>query len=215
MLEEDAYTYFLELIHESEDKWNCLDVKEDGRGETFVLWERIPSEEENTFPTIKCEGILPCSAKGLYDFMLAADLKTRRKWDNSLVNCKVIREISPNNHLMHFIYSAPFPVQSRDFCVHRFLKEGNLPSSDKKSYSIWGISIEDDDLLPQSQYIRGDILISGYLIEEVTSNTCKITSVNKIDPKGWIPKFVINLTKLRPLQKLIKLSQLISKRNIS
>ena len=208
MIEENSYSYFINLIEESNDQWLCADVKKDFRGEDFVLWERVCCD--GSFPIMKCEGILQHSAKKVYNFMLNADLETQKEWDDSLVDCKVIRDISPNSQLIHFIYSAPFPVKSRDFCFQRFLKDEINSSLGNQRYAILGTSVEDDELPVRSKYTRGDILIGGYLIEELTGETCRIISVTCVDPKGWIPNFVINLTKTRPLDKLLKFSQNIS-----
>ena len=209
-MEEDSYLNFMKSIEESQDKWVHADVKKDKRGEEFTLWERIGGDIKTAFPIMKCEGILQCSAKQVYEFMLTTDLKIRRKWDASLLKFEIVKTISPTNHVVHFVYKTPFPVKSRDFCMQRILKEDFSPTDGKVRYAILGASVVDDIIPQSSKYIRGEILIGGFLLEEQTENVCKITSVNYIDPKGWIPKFVINLTKNRSLQTLLKFSEIIS-----
>ena len=203
MAKKETFSQFISLIHEKEEGWICLDVKKDGRDQKFFLWERI-SEHNETFPMVKSEGILPCSAEKAYDLLLNAKLKTQKKWDPALLKCQVVRTISPTAHLMYYVYGAPFPVKSRDFSILRFSME------EDHRYVIWATSVMDEEIPVSSKYIRGEVSISGYFLEVLTENMCKITTVNNIDPKGWIPKFVVNLTKAKPLEKLIKFSTFVS-----
>jgi len=213
-MEEETYSSFMNFIGEKqEDRWVCVDMQTNGNGEDFHLWEYIADDIQNDFPIVKCEGIVHCSLEKIYEMMIFTDLKTRQKWDTSLIKCKIVKTISPTNHIMHFAYKAPFPVKNRDFCVQRFVKREEISTNGKNyryRYILVGISVIDDELLPvSSKYTRGEILISGYLLEEQTKNRCKITSINYIDPKGSVPKMVINLTKSQPLQKLIKFSHIV------
>lgn len=213
-MEEETCSSFMNFIGEKqENTWLCVDKQTNRNGEDFHLWEYTADDVQNAFPIVKCEGIVYCSLEKVYEMMMFADLKTKQKWDTSLIKCEIVKTISPTNHIIHFAYKAPFPVKNRDFCVQRFAKREEISTNGKDyryRYILVGISVIDDELLPvSSKYTRGEILISGYLLEEQTENRCKITSIHYIDPKGSVPKMVINLTKAQPLQKLIKFSHIV------
>lgn len=215
-MEEETYSSFMNFIRgDRENTWFCIDKQVNKNGEYFHLWEYTGDDIQSAFPIVKCEGILHCSLEKVYEIMMFADLKTRQKWDTSLIKCEIVKTVSPTNHIMHFAYKTPFPVKNRDFCVQRFSNKEKISTHGKNHryrYILVGVSIVDDEIIPvSSKYTRGEILISGYLIEEQTENTCKIVSINHVDPRGSIPKMVINLTKTRLFQNLIKFSHVVQK----
>lgn len=187
-------------ISSSED-WECLDAQDNECGESFVLWEKATSEE---FPMIKCTGIINCTAKQAFDYILSCDLETRKLWDPQVAKYDLVEEIDKNTHLLHYVYTAPFPVTTRDFCAFRYVYQTD------NTYLICGVSTENPAIPPLKDYVRGEIFISGYTFEDTEDGRCKITSLNHVDPKGWIPSFVVNMAKNKQLTKLLQMSKMIN-----
>lgn len=190
-------------ITTSED-WECIDIQDDEHDESFVLWEKISSE---VFPMIKCTGVVDCSAKQAFDYILGCDLETRQLWDPQVAKYDIVEAIDENTHLLHYVYSAPFPVTSRDFCALRYLSKG------PDAYVICAVSTEHPAIPPSKDYVRGEIFISGYAFEDTKEGKCKVTSLTHVDPKGWIPGFVVNMAKHKQLVKLLQISRMINTKN--
>lgn len=191
---------FIDLC-QSED-WVCVDTQKDHLDHEFVLWER-PSEME--FPMVKCTGILPCSAKEAFEWVCNTNMNKRKKWDLQVAKYKIVHKFDDNNCLLHYVYRAPFPVKSRDFCTIRHTSYKN------NQYILCGVSVEDDRIPVSSKYVRGEVFYAGYLVKELGEDQCSITSLTHVDVKGWIPSFVVKLTKTKQLLKYIQLSKTLSK----
>ncbi len=53
-------------------------------------------------------------------------------------------------------------------------------------------SVEDERFPVDKNYVRADLTISGYLFEKIDENNTKVTIGMNFDPKGSIPKYIVN-----------------------
>jgi len=194
----EAFKNFIK-ISESEG-WVCHRTITLPDGRSFNMYEK---ESDMKFPILKCVGTIKTTPTKLTDFFLNADLETRKKITPNLSLYKIIKEFEPGIHLLHYVYKAPFPVKSRDFCLKRFVHSRN------SDILICGVSIVDDDLPPVKKYIRGEVLMSGYLFESISKEETQITSIIYIDPKGWIPNFVVKASKTGELSELTNIAKIV------
>jgi len=194
----EAFKKFNNVLNDGE--WKCTHTITLPDGRDFNMFEKI---EHIKFPALKYVGVVKATPDKLLDFFLNADLRTRKKVTPNISSYEIIKEFEPNVHLLHYVYKAPFPVKSRDFCLKRFIHSHN------SDILICGVSIIDDDLPPIKKYVRGEILISGYLFESISEEETRITSIVHIDPKGWIPNFVIKASKNGELAELINLAKIL------
>lgn len=194
----DAFKKFMD-ISETGD-WTCTYTLTLTDGRSFEMFEK---ETDMKFPVMKCVGVLKTTPTKLLDFFLNADLETRKKITPNLSSYEIIKEFELGIHLLHYVYKAPFPVKSRDFCLKRFVH------SHDSTILICGVSIVDDDLPPIKKYIRGEVPMSGYLFESISKEETQITSIVYIDPKGWIPNFVVKASKNGELSELINLAKIV------
>jgi len=54
-------------------------------------------------------------------------------------------------------------------------------------------SIELEDVPHDPRKIRGETIVSGYLITTLEKNKCQLELISMVDIKGDIPKFLYNL----------------------
>jgi len=79
-------------------------------------------------------------------------------------------------------------IPYRDFCLENLvvmLDEGTVLSLAQ--------SVERLDVPEKPPFVRGTVLASGYLAKSIGQNRCELTYVVQVDPKGWLPKWVVNL----------------------
>lgn len=198
---DSSHEAFKRFMNVSEDgEWICAATLELPDGRVFDMLER---ETDTKFPVLKCVGVIKATPEKLSDFFLNASLETRKKVTPNLSKYKIVKEFDPDTHLLHYVYKAPFPVRSRDFCLKRFVhRHGD-------NILMCGISVIDDDLPPLKKYVRGEITMSGYFFEGISDEETKITSIVYIDPKGWIPGFVVRASKNGEFAELVNLVEVI------
>ena len=54
-------------------------------------------------------------------------------------------------------------------------------------------SIELPEFPPNRNKIRGETIVSGYLITALDKNSCQLELISMVDIKGDVPKFLYNL----------------------
>ena len=72
---------------------------------------------------------------------------------------------------------------------------------------LCGVSIVDEDLPPTKKYVRGEVMMSGYLLEPISDEETRITSIVFVNPKGWIPNFVVSASKNGEFAELMNLAK--------
>eukprot|EP01101_Sappina_pedata_P009923 TRINITY_DN612_c0_g1_i1.p1 TRINITY_DN612_c0_g1~~TRINITY_DN612_c0_g1_i1.p1 ORF type:complete len:234 (+),score=114.72 TRINITY_DN612_c0_g1_i1:74-775(+) len=127
----------------------------------------------------------------------------RNVWDTEIVVYNVIKSFNENYSLILQGFRAPFPVSSRDFSAVRCKKV----IGDR--IIICGTSVITDEIPEVEGYVRGDVLVSGFLIEPVVGKpgVSRVIGVTQLDPKGWIPTAAVNSTKRRHLERFLLIRQ--------
>lgn len=194
----DAYGGFMEVLDRGEWVYMCNDTIEDGR-----VFEMFEKKTDAKFAPLKCTGVIKASPEELLDFFLSASISTRKKITPNLSKYEIVKEFVPDIHLLHYVYKAPFPVKSRDFCLKRFIHRND------SNILICGVSIVDEDLPPLRKYIRGEIIMSGFYFEGIDEGETRVTSLVYVDPKGWIPSFVVKASKNGELAELKNLAKIV------
>jgi len=109
--------------------------------------------------------------------------------DPLLISTELVEILDKQTHVMYMVYGATFCVlrQKRDFVLlyHWYRrKDGTLV--------VLGQSVEHKDKPVSKDYIRGDILESGYVItpQQGHPNLCQVTYIAHIDIKGTLPEYL-------------------------
>jgi len=122
--------------------------------------------------------------------------RKEKKWDIELIEIKHLRTISENFKLYWTSYNAPYPVTQRCFITITWY----VPPTETEAGIALSTSVNYPDYKDESGFVRGCSRISGWIIQPIqhSPNTCKVTRIIQLDPKGWIPAMIINSMKTKP-----------------
>ncbi|EFC35737.1 predicted protein [Naegleria gruberi] len=135
------------------------------------------------------------------------------KLSTSLSEIKSLKKVEDIEVVVHSHKSPAFGVSKRDYLICRRLKK-----REDGSIVLCQKSVVDNALYPeQSGYVRGDLLVSGYVIKpvkkpnETTATSCHVTYVIQTDVKGWIPDFVKKMANSQLCSQLLDLYSYVKK----
>jgi len=165
--------------------------------EGVKVYEKI--QPDSAVHLIIVVGSIDISAKQLAEGLWNPNLEKRQKWDNDLIEFQIKEEIADHLHIMYQVYSAPTPVAPREVVALRAFKEKD------GAYTVWGGSINYASVKGFSNYVRAVAKVSGWMIQPEGANKAKVFHLVQVDPKGWIPPFVVNSTKTKPALRIIGL----------
>jgi hypothetical protein len=110
-----------------------------------------------------------------------------KEWVDRLKVSQVLEKSGPKEDIMYQEYSLPWPLKNRDFvfrgAIFRDL-EGRVHLTVK---SI------DHPLAPPTTGVRGEVIEGEYIITPLGKSQCRLEVEVISDPKGAIPKWVVNI----------------------
>lgn len=177
----DATMDKLKVVASTDDDWKFVEEKNG---------VKIHMRQVEGSPIVMMRGI--CEIAGSADEILKCTeaLDTRSEWDGMFIGGKYVRSLDDTHQLLHFKFKSPsMMVTNRDFALARAVKrcdDGIILSNH--------ISVETDEIPPESGFVRGEVAESGYWIKENEDGKNSLVAyVVQIDPKGWIPTPIVNL----------------------
>jgi len=141
---------------------------------------------------VKVSGSLPASPKEILELCRTTDISIINSWDTDLLTMTCVEDITDNIKLIHSTYRAVYPVWPREFVAIRSWIE----EDDGTCYS-WGTSVNHTGFPEPKEHVRGVLLVSGWVIEPIPGESGKsmCTRLVRLDPKGYIPSWILNLFK--------------------
>jgi len=190
---ESTFNTLVEYGNLSDDTWNLIDEQEG-----ITLWEKtLPPNSPSHL--VRAVATLDVPPEILAEFVQETSVEKRLVWDPEVLVYDIKQRVDDEIEIVHQAFKAPFPVASRDFCAIRCTK-----SKDGVIY-VFGCSIEHDSVPETKDHVRGNAIMSGYIFKPINRNdvnTTQIIHAVQLDPRGWIPAFVVNLSKNKPLDRL-------------
>jgi len=172
----------------------------------FTLYEKAV-EGNDSIHLVKTEGMLNVSPQKAAALVRDTAIESRKRWDTELDFYNVIETISDRILLAHIGFHTPFPVTPRDFSTLRCTAE------EDGVYYFWSFSVVSPQIPEDknSKYVRGIIIVSGFAIKPVEGHDdqCLIVNPNQVDPKGWIPGWVVNLGKGKSLARMTNMKKIL------
>jgi len=181
---EETLTRLLSLVNDP--SWKQFDVKPD-----ITIYTR--ADPNSSYNMAKGVVSIPVPVEVVYnklktvpkiDPSMPADVRdgTKEKYQ--------FAEIPGDEHDSCFMYvgleSPSAMVTAREFLMYRrhyFVENKHI---------FLHVSVENDELkAPAKGYVRGKMIMQGYVIEEESGNT-RLTFIAHADPAGWIPAMVYN-----------------------
>ncbi|XP_069737817.1 START domain-containing protein 10 [Phaenicophaeus curvirostris] len=164
---------------------------EDERGWTLTfckggvsVWVQ-PLETQPAPHKIKCRMECPdVAAETLYDVL--HDTEYRRCWDPHVLDTFDIARLTANADLGYYAWRCPKPLKNRDVVTLRsWLPLGS-------DYIIINYSVKHPKFPPRKDLVRAVSIRTGYLVQGRGEKSCSITYLAQVDPKGSLPKWVVN-----------------------
>ncbi|KAK6296467.1 START domain-containing protein 10-like [Coregonus clupeaformis] len=152
----------------------------------MTVWtQTIAGDEEKSIHKIKCR--MACkdvSSETMYDVL--HDIEYRRKWDANVIETFDIGKLTVNADVGYYSWKCPKPLRNRDVITLRsWLPMGS-------DYIIMNYSVKHAKYPPKKDMVRAVSIQTGYLIQSHGPNHCTLTYLAHVDPKGSLPKWVVN-----------------------
>ncbi|KAM4621959.1 START domain containing 14 [Polymixia lowei] len=171
----------------SMDNWSN---KYDKHG--MQVWVEIPpvattqvNKNSPKVHKIKCKmTIKDVSASTMYDVL--HDGQYRKKWDPSMLESFDIARLSTNADVGYYSWHCPSPLKSRDVVT---LRSWQVTDDE---YLIINYSVKHPKHPPRNDFVRAISILTGYFIKPIGPNSCSFTYLSQADPKGSLPKWVVN-----------------------
>uniref|UniRef100_UPI0037E84836 START domain containing 14 n=1 Tax=Semicossyphus pulcher TaxID=241346 RepID=UPI0037E84836 len=152
------------------------------------VWVEVPASKGNNAPKIhkiKCKmTIKDVSAATMYDVL--HDSQYRKKWDPSMLDSFDIARLSTNADVGYYSWRCPRPITNRDVVSLRSWRVMD------DEYIIINFSVKHPNYPPRRNLVRAISLLTGYLIKPTGPNSCSFIYLSQADPKGSLPKWVVN-----------------------
>ncbi|XP_070693051.1 START domain containing 14 [Pempheris klunzingeri] len=167
----------------STDNWV---TKYDNHG--MQVWVEVLGKKGNhasKVHKIKCKMVIKdVSAATMYDVL--HDGQYRKKWDSTMVESCDIARLSDNADMGYYAWHCPPPIKNRDVVT---LRSWQVMDDE---YVIINFSVKHPKYPPQSDFVRAISILTGYFIKSTGPNSCTFIYLSQADPKGSLPKWVVN-----------------------
>ncbi|MBU6154615.1 MAG: hypothetical protein KGP28_09970 [Bdellovibrionales bacterium] len=143
---------------------------------------------------------------------LLADMESRKKWMDEVVEAKRIRMNSLFDRVEYNHTAVPWPFQNRDFV---YSAKVDLDKA-TRTMIITMKSVEDPENPPKSGIVRGKMLESRYYLHETEKGKTTFMTVEiMVDPMGAIPKWLARLKQKKwPRNTLTGLRKYLEKNDV-
>eukprot|EP01103_Thecamoeba_quadrilineata_P001207 TRINITY_DN11071_c0_g1_i1.p1 TRINITY_DN11071_c0_g1~~TRINITY_DN11071_c0_g1_i1.p1 ORF type:complete len:238 (+),score=54.61 TRINITY_DN11071_c0_g1_i1:44-757(+) len=191
---------------ESDPRWTPIEYYEaDGSVSTDIELSDLIIEN-NALSFVRARTTLSTSAEALFKLVQANSLDDIKQFDRDMSTLKLIEEIqtSPLVKVFYITYNAPMGVATREFLIAHGGKK-----DEKGNYISLSTSIEYKDTPVESGNVRGNLHVGGWIITPIDEKSCRCSRLAQVNPKGWIPPFVVNMVKHKAAEGLVDIRQLV------
>jgi len=179
-------------------------------GSEAASWDLVKHEQDLVIYETKVPGsdVVAFKGRGVIHqpvIKVAAvllDGQHAREWVGHLEESHTVRRISPTEYIQYNHIGTPFVMKDRDFVVR--ITIDLLP--EKRAVHVHYQSTADP-LAPHTDYVRGEIIDSDFLLTALEPKTTMVLEATMhADPKGTVPKWIVNLLGQIP-RSLLRLLQ--------
>ncbi|XP_019940412.1 START domain containing 14 [Paralichthys olivaceus] len=168
---------------------SCWLNKYSNSNNDMQVWVEQPSSKKGKdvpkIHKIKCKmTIKDVSADTMYDVL--HDGQYRKKWDPTMLESCDIARLSANADVGYFAWVCPNPIKNRDVVT---LRSWQVKDDE---YIIVNFSVKHPKYPPRSDLVRAISILTGYYIKPTGPNSCIFIYLSQADPKGSLPKWVVN-----------------------
>ncbi|XP_076005215.1 START domain containing 14 [Genypterus blacodes] len=154
------------------------------------VWIEVPpvtSTKRNTqkIHKIKCKMVVKdVSAATMYDVI--HDGQYRKQWDPTMLESYDVARLSANADVGYYSWLCPTPIMNRDVVTLRSWQVRD------DEYLVVNFSVKHPKFPPRNDLVRAMSIQTGYFIKPTGLNSCTFIYLSQADPKGSLPKLVVN-----------------------
>uniref|UniRef100_A0A6I8MZP4 START domain-containing protein 10 n=1 Tax=Ornithorhynchus anatinus TaxID=9258 RepID=A0A6I8MZP4_ORNAN len=200
LLPEDSFFRDFQAQCQEEEGWQARYDKDD----VVVCTRPPPGPSDGSQPAVhKIKGrvtIGDVPIETVYDVL--HDQEYRRTWDVTMLDSFDIARINSTTDVGYYAWKCPKPMKNRDVVTLRTWKVTD------DTCMIINFSVTHPRYPPRKDMVRAVSILTGYLLLATGPRSCHLTYLAQLDPKGSLPKWVMNKatqcvapTMLRRLQK--------------
>ena len=117
------------------------------------------------------------------------DSKRTSEWVDAVKETRIVRTISPTEVIAYTHVKTPIIMKDRDFVTRVRLEVDR----EEKTVTLTYAPAEDPDA-PETVGVRGEMMDSSFkLISRADGTETEVIAMVHADPKGSVPKWVVNL----------------------
>lgn len=118
------------------------------------------------------------------------DTKRKLEWVADIKEARDIRQIGEYERVEYNHTGTPWPIRDRDFVFHAKVE------LDREKNTMWfKLHSVEDPAVPELSPTRGELKDSQYILTSIENGTkTRVVVEIQADPKGSIPKWLVNLT---------------------
>ncbi len=131
-------------------------------------------------------GIIPAPIVIVTSVLL--DPTRRGQWFPDLLGSHIVKTVSANERFEYMAVRTPFPLANRDF-IYR----GKFSYNKEVKTMEIRFASEDIPEMPETKLVRGKIIDSVFTLRERADGYTIIEHVAVMDPRGYIPNWIVNL----------------------
>lgn len=152
-----------------------------------VYTKQLPGSE-----IISSKGIGIVNAPAEIVFSVFTNSAVRPHWDEMFKKGGVVKKVDKVTSIVYEALKAPWPVSARDYVL--LVRSTKLSDG---SIFVYSRSLDENLVPEEKQFVRANMIYSALHIQPLTSSSCRVTYSLASDPRGSLPKYLINLSNVK------------------
>lgn len=168
-------------------------------------------------PLLMIKGVSPINSKAIdmFKFFSETDcwFDAMKIADAMFVGGKILEVHDAHHMACHAQFRAPPGITNRDVCF-----SGLHAMIDERTAVSIAVSVQRPDCPPAKnewKWVRSEILTSGYVARESSDGKgCELIYIVQLDPKGWLPAWVVNIVAADQADNVTRIAKHFAKNNV-
>lgn len=150
--------------------------------EMVVFRKEVPGHDTFAFRAV---GKIPAPIAKVASVLI--DIDRRVEWMPDLGETHLIEQLNENERVEYVHLKTPFVIKDREFILHA------KADWDKKNRVVtFSFDSTSNSLVPDTKRVRAELFESRYTLKDLGDAT-EVEFVVHVDPKGSVPKWLVNL----------------------
>ncbi len=164
----------------AEGKWVLVEEKDGIK----VYSKEVPGSDLVAFKGVK---LMSVPVAKVAQVIMEDSVETKKKWVDMIMDFKVISK-TQSESVAYSAYNLPWPVDDRDYIIH-----SKLVIDNEANQVTVAMRSTTSDKAPPTIGVRAELTHSSFTLVPKPGRKTEVTVEIQTDPKGSLPKWVVNL----------------------